>query len=403
MDEIEKLDKEIEKETKLIEDSLTDESQKEYSRKRRDELNAQKEALLKQNAPKETAPKVEEKSYLEKAMEGSRENGLKYSAAFTSNLGTQTKEGLVEAKDASLKANPNYLEADNKRNEAKMANSNIPGNEAKVDMAENEVQNLMKGAQLNENDKEAYAAQNDIEEAVASTKGEGNPTTPKTVIENLSKKYGMTTNFTPDGKIVPTEQSQWERADKVGKLAMFGTALSCIISALSGGNIPPINFNKIVGVDKQYTTYLANVHQYNEAISSGVKKNAENVASADYGSFMASLPEGERNILENISSDYEYTKAAADKQRVETQGKVQKELIDAQAESAVTMLISLQEARNKGLISQKTFDDFIQLKRGEMGQWSGLWERILDKAGIQTNVKGNKIGIGSVGTGSVGK
>ena len=114
---------------------------------------------------------------------------------------------------------------------------------------------------------------------------------------------------------------------------------------------------------------------------------------------MASLPEGERNILENISSDYEYTKAAADKQRLETQGSVQKELIDAQAESAVTMLISLQEARNKGLISQKTFDDFIQLKRGEMGQWSGLWERILDKAGIQANVKGNKVGIGNVGNG----
>ena len=380
-----------EKENKNINGLLPEFFQKQQSIKENpDTLNAKKEEY-------ENEPKVEEKSYLEKAMEGSRENYLKNAAAFTPNLGTVTKEGVVEAKDASLKANPDFLEADNKRDEAKMANRDIPGNEAKVDMAENEVQELLKGAQLNENDKEAYAAQNDIEEAVASTKGEGNPTTPKTVIENLSKKYGMTTNFTPDGKIVPTEQSQWERADKVGKLAMFGTALSCIISALSGGNIPPINFNKIVGVDKQYTTYLANVHQYNEAISAGVKKSAENVANADYGSFMASLPEGERNILENISSDYEYTKAVADKQRLETQGSVQKELIDAQAESAVTMLISLQDARNKGRISQKTFDDFLRLKRGEMGQWTGLWERILDKAGIQANVKGNKVGIGNVG------
>ena len=236
-----------EKEYKSINGLLPGFFQKEQSIKENNSpLNAKKEEY-------ESAPKVEETNPVVKAMEGSRDNGLKYSAAFTPNLGTQTKEGLVEAKDASLKANPDFLEAENKRDEAKMANRDIPGNEAKVDMAENEIQNLMKGAQLNEADKEAYAAQNDIEEAVASTKGEGTPTTPETVITNLGKKYGMTTNFTPDGKIVPTEQSQWERADKVGKLAMFGTALSCIISALSGGNIPPINFNKIVGVDKQYT------------------------------------------------------------------------------------------------------------------------------------------------------
>lgn len=350
--EYNKLLKEIDTEQKRIDDSLTDEDQKAYSRKRLEELNKKKESYV---------PKTEEKSYLEKAMEGSRENALKYSAAFTPNLGTITKEGVVEAKDASLKANPDFLEAENKRDEAKMN-----GTATDVAKAEADVQALLK-----DNDQESLQAQTDIQEAVAETKGSGTPTTPQTVVTNLGNKYGFKTTFTPDGKMVPTEESQWKRADLAGKLAMFGTALSCIVSALSGGNIPPINFNKIVGVDKQYTTYLANVHQYNEAISAGAKKSAENQADADYGTFLSSLPPNERKIIENVSSDYEYTKSVADQERLKTQGKVNEDLINAQKQAGINAMLTLQQAVDEGKLSKEAFENWARFHRADEG-WGGI-------------------------------
>ena len=380
MDEKEynKLLKEIDTEQKRIDDSLTDEDQKAYSRKRLEELNKQKESYV---------PKTEEKSYLEKAMEGTKKNIMNASAAYTPDIGS--------SKDASLAGNPDFVEADKKRDEAKMN-----GTASDVAKAEADVQALYAGeSTLKDNDKESLQAQNDIQEAVAETKGSGAPTTPQTVVTNLGNKYGFKTTFTPDGKMVPTEESQWKRADLAGKLAMFGTALSCIVSALSGGNIPPISFNKIVGLDKQYTMYRSNVHQYNEAISAGAKKSAENQADADYGTFLNSLPPNERKIIENISSDYEYTKSVADQERMKTQGKVQEDLINAQAKSAVSMLSSLQEALDKGLITQETFDTFLKYKRADMGEWSGLWERVTNRAGINAgiNAKGKPYGGVSIG------
>lgn len=319
-----------------------------------DQLNAKKEEY-------ESAPKEEKKNPVVEAMEGSKDNALKYSAAFTPNLGTQTKEGLVEAKDASLKANPEFVEADNKRDEAKMN-----GTATDVAKAEADVQALLK-----DNDQESLQAQNDIQEAVAETKGSGTPTTPQTVVTNLGNKYGFKTTFTPDGKMVPTEESQWKRADLAGKLAMFGTALSCIVSALSGGNIPPINFNKIVGVDKQYTTYLANVHQYNEAISAGAKKSAENQVDADYGTFLSSLPPNERKIIENISSDYEYTKSIADQERMKTQGKVNEDLINAQKQAGINAMLTLQQAVDEGKLSKEAFENWARFHRADEG-WGGI-------------------------------
>lgn len=345
MDEKEynKLLKEIDTEQKRIDDSLTDEDQKAYSRKRLEELNKQKESYK----PKE------EKSYLEKAMEGTKKNIMNASAAYTPDLGS--------SKDASLAGNPEFVEADKKRDEAKMN-----GTATDVAEAEADVQALLK-----DNDQESLQAQNDIQESIAETKGSGTPTTPQAVVTNLGNKYGFKTTFTPDGKMVPTEESQWKRADLAGKLAMFGTALSCIVSALSGGNIPPINFNKIVGLDKQYTTYLANVHQYNEAISAGAKKSAENQADADYGTFLNSLPPNERKIIENVSSDYEYTKSIADQERLKTQGKVNEDLINAQKQAGINAMLTLQQAVDEGKLSKEAFENWAKFHRADEG-WGGI-------------------------------
>lgn len=334
--------------------------------------------------------KPEEKSYLEKAMEGSKNTGMKMSAAYTPDLGS--------SKDASLAGNPDFVEADKKRDEAKMN-----GTATDVAKAEADVQALYASKAplkdkppLKDNDKESLQAQNDIQEAVAETKGSGAPTTPQTVVESLGNKYGFKTTFTPDGKMVPTEESQWKRADLAGKLAMFGTALSCIVSALSGGNIPPINFNKIVGVDKQYTTYLANVHQYNEAISAGAKKSSENQAYSDFGTYLSSLPDKERMAIENIASEYEYTKSIADQERLKTQGKVNEDLINAKQQAGINAMLYMYDKVKKGELPKDAFEQFAQYIRATEGQ--GVYERgmnlLSQGAGAASDVIGSIRGTG---------
>ena len=309
--EYNKLVKERDDHNKRINDQFTTEDQRNFSKQRVAEINKQIADYENKNNPA-SKPKTP----LEQAMEGSRNNLMKMSAAYAPNLGS--------TESASLKENPDFLEAEKKRDEAKMKDASNLSNDAIVGEVENDIQNLAEDkfreltsqAPLNEDDLESLQAEADINKATADTKGNGESVTPANVITNLSREYGISTNFTPDGKIVPTEESQWKRADMAGKLAMFGTALSCIISAASGGNIPPINFNKIVGVDKQYTTYLANVHQYNEAIQAGIKKEAENKADVDLGNYLKDVPEEERKIITDVLSEFEFTKAMADKERL---------------------------------------------------------------------------------------
>ena len=365
-----KLLKEIENEEKRIKDPLTNGEQKNVSNERLGKLNKLKDDYLAKGQPKKDTS----------AFEGAKENYLKNAAAYAPDMNSP--------KDASLKANPEILAADEARNEAKMADARNSANNAAVEETEAKVQDAVNNAteeagapELNETEPAAVQAQSDIEQAVAETKGSGTPTTPQTVLTNVADKYGFgLLKFDENGKIIVPdikEESQWKRADTSGKLAMFGTALSCIVSALSGGNIPPINFNKIMGVDKQYTTYLANVHQFNEAVSSGVKKESENIADADYASYIANLPEKERQIVENVSSDYEMTKAAADKARLEKQGEVQKDLIEAQAKAGLNRLVALNDLYKRGLITEKTLDIAARATKADMGDFGGPYERYL--------------------------
>ena len=393
---------ERDKENKRINDQFTMDDQKVWSRKRVAELDKQiadyesKNGINSGNTQKSESgntqntgtptntpastpastptgtPASKPKTYLEEQMEKSRQNGLNMSAAYTPNLGS--------TESASLGANPDFLAAENKRNEAKMQNASIPENKAAVEEAEKEVQDLYKNklAELLDEDKESAQAEADISKAVADTKGDGKKTTPENVITNLSNEYHISTNFTPDGKIVPTEESQWQRADMAGKLAMFGTALSCIVSAMSGGNIPPINFNKIVGVDKQYTAYLANVHQYNEAISAGIKKEAENKADVDLGNYLDTLPEKKRRLITDILSDYQFTKSLADQERMDNQAKNTKFIIDAYYQRGLEAMKAFKEARKNGELDNKDFEALASYINATSGR--GKLERGVDAA-----------------------
>ena len=382
--EYNKLVKERDGHNKRINDQFTTEDQRNFSKQRVAEIDKQIADYESKNNPA-SKPKTP----LEQAMEGSRNNLMKMSAAYAPNLGS--------TESASLKENPDFLEAEKKRDEAKMKDASNLSNDAIVGEAENNIQNLAEDkfreltsqAPLNEDDLEALQAEADINKATADTKGNGESVTPENVITNLSREYGISTNFTPDGKIVPTEESQWKRADMAGKLAMFGTALSCIVSAMSGGNIPPINFNKIVGVDKQYTTYLANVHQYNEAIQAGVKKEAENKADVDLGNYLKDVPEEERKIITDVLSEFEFTKAMADKERLEKQGEVSTDIIRAQASAAYDALAKLHKYVRAGKITQKDFDNLVKYTRASMGKWSGAYERYLpDSVGVNVGPVG---------------
>lgn len=319
-------------------------------------------------------PKEEKKNPVEKAMEGTRNNIANASAAYTPNL--------KSTKSASLADNPDFMEAENKRDKAKMQNASIPENKEKVEEAENNVQDIYKenlDALLNDNDEEALQAQNAITNTIADLKGSGQSTTPQGVMEGVGDQLGVKPKFDTNGFIIPEEESQWKRADLSGKLAMFGTILSCIVSAISGGNIPPINFNKIVGLDKQYTTYLASVKQYNDALSKGVEKKAEYKADTDYGTFLSNISEKDRRIMTDITSDYEYTKAVADQERLKTQGKVNEDLINAQQRAGINSMLYMYEKVKEGKLPKEAFEQFAEYVRATSGQ--GTWERAMNLIG----------------------
>lgn len=144
-----------------------------------------------------------------------------------------------------------------------------------------------------------------------------------------------------------------------------------------------------MGVDKQYTTYLANVHQYNEAIQAGVKKEAENKADADLGNYLKDVPEEERKIITDVLSEFEFTKAMADKERLEKQGEVSIDIIRAQASAAYDALAKLHKYVRAGKITQKDFDNLVKYTRANMGKWSGAYERYLpDNVGVNVGPVG---------------
>src|SRR5574344_931289 len=119
---------------------------------------------------------------------------------------------------------------------------------------------------LDEDDDPATTAQaKDLieEKTIAGSDG-------KQVPSEIASDIGIKIN--EDGSYTPSDVNPWKadskfkNADLTGKLSIAATAFSVIVLDLSGGNIPPINFNKITGTDEKYQAYLKTVNNWNNTV-----------------------------------------------------------------------------------------------------------------------------------------
>lgn len=161
--------------------------------------------------------------------------------------------------------------------------------------------------ELTDKDVEDSANAKETVKSIVTNGGKGQPD-KKNVAAVITQETGAKENA--DGSFNPPidnpwkQNSQFANGDKSEKLSMIATAFSCIVTALSGGNIPPINFNKIMGVDKKYTAYLKTIDDWNNTVINPARaakalQTAENENALDAEQFNKDHPDAFKLLAEN--------------------------------------------------------------------------------------------------------
>lgn len=219
---------------------------------------------------------------------------------------------------------------------------------------------------LDEDDDPATTAQaKDLieEKTIAGSDG-------KQVPSEIASDIGIKIN--EDGSYTPSDVNPWKadskfkNADLTGKLSIAATAFSVIVSALSGGNIPPINFNKITGTDEKYQAYLKTVNNWNNTVINPARAKvsetkAENESTKLMNDFDSRNPNAYKNVA-NLKSllpnALEMGRAEADKMRIEAQATGDAAVIAASEKATASVITDtlkyIKEAMDNGTIDKKT-------------------------------------------------
>src|SRR5574344_2688207 len=219
---------------------------------------------------------------------------------------------------------------------------------------------------LDEDDDPATTAQaKDLieEKTIAGSDG-------KQVPSEIASDIGIKIN--EDGSYTPSDVNPWKadskfkNADLTGKLSIAATAFSVIVSALSGGNIPPINFNKRTGTDEKYQAYLKTVNNWNNTVinparAKGSETKAENESTKLMNDFDSRNPNAYKNVA-NLKSllpnALEMGRAEADKMRIEAQATGDAAVIAASEKATASVITDtlkyIKEAMDNGTIDKKT-------------------------------------------------
>lgn len=204
--------------------------------------------------------------------------------------------------------------------------------------------NDLSAAKFDENNPEDEATAKEAAESVITNGGKGEPSgdnANKTLEDNgLGKKD-------EDGRFKPLMgKSEWAMADKSGKLSMIMTGISVIASALSGGNIIPINFNKISGVDNQYNAYLKVIDDYNNSVinpaASTVKGaeafNEKNKLIADFTKDNPGDAELAAKAMNELTAEQQMSLANAQKETIAAYASGDVERIKAQEQANANLI-----------------------------------------------------------------
>ena len=222
-----------------------------------------------------------------KAMFGAKKNVAKASAA--------TDAPLASKKDVSMasedKAVQPVIKAEKKVNEAKLKDARKPENQVAVNSAENEMIEADKNADtaVTENLEQDINSKIDT---IASKAGIAIPEEAKNTQEitfamdalqngdfvDLSKITLPTgeglfqVNFDKNGNAYPPERAEIPKPALESRgAAAFFTVMSVLLSAFTGGLVPPINFGKLLGTDE----YWDRVYEQNKNVADLMNKGTE--------------------------------------------------------------------------------------------------------------------------------
>lgn len=222
-----------------------------------------------------------------KAMFGAKKNVAKASAATDAPLASK-KDVSMASEDKAVKP---VIEAEKKVNEAKMKDARKPENQIAVNNAENEIIEADKAVDKNVTEN----LEQDVDTKIDNIAAEAGIVIPEEAKNTQEITFAMDAlqnhHFVDLSKItLPTGEGLFQvNFDKNGNAysperaeipkpalesrgaAAFFTVMSVLLSAFTGGLVPPINFGKLLGTDE----YWDRVYEQNKNVADLMNKGAE--------------------------------------------------------------------------------------------------------------------------------
>ena len=256
---------------------------KEYN----DWLKANPKATKEEKDAKIAELQAKDKEEKEAPYKAAQKNVAKASAATDAPLNSK-KDVSMASEDKAVKP---VIEAEKKVDEAKMKDARVPENQIAVNKAENE---------MIEADKTADTAvtenlEQDIDSKIDTIAAEAGITIPEEAKNTQEVTFAMDAlqngnfvdlskitlptgkeiyqiNYDQNGNAYPPKRAEIpDPALKSRGAAAFFTVMSVLLSAFTGGLVPPINFGKLLGTEE----YWDRVYEQNEAVTNLQNKGAE--------------------------------------------------------------------------------------------------------------------------------
>lgn len=258
---------------------------KEYN----DWLKANPKATKEEKDAKIAELQAKDKEEKEAPLKGAQKNVAKASAATDAPLNSK-KDVSMASEDKAVKP---VIEAEKKVNEAKMADSRNPENQIAVNNAENEMIEADKA--VDKNVTENLEPEQDIESKIDSIAAEAGIVIPEEAKNTQEVTFAMDAlqngnfvdlskitlptgkeiyqiNYDQNGNAYPPKRAEIpDPALKSRGAAAFFTVMSVLLSAFTGGLVPPINFGKLLGTEE----YWDRVYEQNEVVTNLQNKGAE--------------------------------------------------------------------------------------------------------------------------------
>ena len=256
---------------------------KEYN----DWLKANPKATKEEKDAKIAELQAKDKEEKEAPLKGAQKNVAKASAATDAPLASK-KDVSMASEDKAVKP---VIEAEKKVNEAKMKDARNPENQIAVNNAENEMIEADKATDtaVTEN------LEQDIDTKIDNIAAEAGITIPEEAKNTQEVAFAMDAlqngdfvdlskitlptgeglfqvNFDKNGNAYPPERAEIPKPALESRgVAAFFTVMSVLLSAFTGGLVPPINFGKLLGTEE----YWDRVYEQNKNVADLMNKGAE--------------------------------------------------------------------------------------------------------------------------------